>query len=56
MNRDYLGGMVGTFTPIAAVAASTLEQIEVWLRIGGLIVGLIVGLISLYHQLKKFSE
>jgi hypothetical protein len=53
MNRDYLGSVIGTVTPLLAVVTSFQEQIEYWLRISGLVVGLIVGLIGLYHQIKK---
>jgi hypothetical protein len=53
MNKDYISGLVGFATPMIAVITSFQEQIEFWLRISGLVVGLIVGLISLYHQIKK---
>lgn len=53
MNRDYLSSIVGTITPIVAVVTSLQEQIEFWLRISGLIVGLIVGLLGIWNHFRK---
>jgi hypothetical protein len=53
MNKDYLSSIAGTVTPILAVITSLQEQIEFWLRVSGLIVGLLVGLLSLWHHIRK---
>ena len=53
MTRDYLSGIVGFATPMIAVVTSFQEQIEFWLRISGLVVGLLVGLLSLWHHISK---
>ena len=49
-------GAIGTFTSIGSAAVSMVSQLEVYLRIAGLCVGLLVGvvtLISVYHDLRR---
>lgn len=46
-------GIIGTIAPIIAVVASALPQIEQWLRIVSLIVGITVGLFTLYRLFKN---
>ena len=53
MTRDVFHSVVGTFAPILGVITSLQEQIEYGLRISGLVVGLIVGLLSLWQIIKK---
>jgi hypothetical protein len=53
MNKDIYHSAIGTITPMLGVATSLQENIEYSLRISGLVVGLIVGLASLYRILKK---
>ena len=53
MTRDIFHSIAGTFAPILGVITSLQEQLEYGLRISGLVVGLIVGLLSLWQILKK---
>jgi hypothetical protein len=51
--RDLLHGAVGTITPALGVITSMQEQIEWGMRITSLVIGIIVGLLSLRKLLKK---
>ena len=49
-------GALGTFASIGSAAVSMVSHLEVYLRVAGLCVGLLVGiitLISVYHDLRK---
>jgi hypothetical protein len=49
-------GALGTFASIGSAAVSMVSHVEVYLRIAGLCVGLLVGvvtLLSVYHDLRK---
>lgn len=49
-------GIIGTASPILGVITSFQEQLEFWLRFGGLVVGFAVGvltLISLWRGMRK---
>lgn len=46
-------GLLGTGTAGSSIYVSFLPQIEIWLRIASLVVGLIVGVISLRNLLRK---
>ena len=49
-------GALGTFASIGSAAISIVSQLEVYLRVAGLCVGLAVGLvtlISVYHDLRR---
>jgi hypothetical protein len=49
-------GALGTFASIGSAAVSLVSQLEVYLRVAGLCVGLAVGvvtLISVLHDLRK---
>ena len=39
--------------PTLGLITSMQEQFEYWLRVGSLVVGITVGLVSLYRVLKK---
>jgi hypothetical protein len=52
-------GALGTFASIGSAAVSLVSQLEVYLRVAGLIIGLAVGivtLISVLHDLKKKKQ
>lgn len=53
MSKDFLHSTIGTLAPLLGVITSFQEQIEYWLRISGLVVGLLVGLLSLWQLIKK---
>ena len=48
-----LKGIVGTASPVLGVITSLQEQIEWHLRVSSLVVGLLVGLLSLVGMWKK---
>ena len=53
MTRAIFHSVIGTLAPILGVITSLQEQIEYGLRISGLVVGLIVGLLSLWQLIRK---
>jgi hypothetical protein len=53
MIKDIYHSAIGTIAPILGVITSLQEQIEYGLRISGLVVGLIVGLLSLWQIIRK---
>ena len=54
---DYiLKGIIGTVSPILGVITSLQEQIEWTLRVSSLVVGLLVGLISLVGMIRKMRR
>ena len=49
-------GALGTFASLGSAAVSIVSHVEVYLRVAGLCVGLLVGvvtLLSVYHDLRK---
>jgi amino acid permease len=49
-------GVLGTFASLGSAAVSMVSQLEVYLRVAGLCVGLLVGivtLLSVYHDLRR---
>jgi hypothetical protein len=49
-------GALGTFASIGSAAVSLVSQLEVYLRVAGLVIGLAVGvvtLISVLHDLRR---
>ena len=49
-------GALGTFASLGSAAVSMVSHLEVYLRVAGLCVGLLVGvvtLISVYHDLRR---
>jgi xanthine/uracil permease len=53
MNPRVIDSLVGMAAPTMGLITSMQEQFEYWLRIGSLLVGITVGLVSLYRVLKK---
>ena len=51
-----LDTLLGTMAPTIAVAASLQEQMEYWLRIFSLILGIAVAVVSLYRLLFKYKN
>jgi hypothetical protein len=52
-------GALGTFASIGSAAVSLVSQLEVYLRVAGLMVGLAVGvvtLISVLHDLRRKQQ
>jgi hypothetical protein len=54
---DYiLKAIVGVASPVIGVITSLQEQVEWTLRVASLVVGLIVGIMSLVGMIKKFRR
>ena len=51
-----LKGIVGTASPVLGVITSFQEQLEWHLRIASLIIGLLVGLLSLIGMIRKLRK
>jgi ABC-type nickel/cobalt efflux system permease component RcnA len=51
MNGHAFHSLVGTSAPAAAVLIS-FSEVEAWLRIASLILGICIGAVSLYKMLK----
>lgn len=45
-------GLLGVAAPVLGVITSVQEQLEYWLRISSLAVGMLVGLVTLYRILR----
>jgi hypothetical protein len=57
LDIDYiLKAIVGIASPVIGVITSLQEQVEWTLRVASLIVGLIVGIMSLVGMIKKFRR
>ena len=48
-----IDSLVGMAAPVIGLITSMQEQFEYWLRVGSLIVGIAVGLASLYRIVRK---
>jgi len=53
MRHTITHGILGTGFSAGSISVSLLPQVEIWLRIFSLIVGIAVGLISLRNLLSK---
>ena len=53
MNPRIIDSLVGMAAPMLGLITSMQEQFEYWLRVGSLLVGIAVGLVSLYRVIKK---
>ena len=53
INPRFIDSVVGMAAPTLGLITSMQEQFEYWLRVGSLIVGITVGLVSLYRVLRK---
>lgn len=46
-------GAFGSITALLASAASTIEHVDLWLRVATSFIGLIVGVITLVYMVRK---
>ena len=53
INTRIFDSLIGMAAPVIGLVTSMQEQFEYWLRVGSLVVGIAVGLASLYRILKK---
>ena len=53
MNPRIIDSLVGMAAPTLGLITSMQEQFEYWLRVGSLIIGITVGVASLYRLLKR---
>lgn len=49
-------GLLGTTTSIGAALYSLLPQLEMWMRVGSVIVGLVVGLLTLVKLIRDWNH
>ena len=57
IDRDYVSkAIVGTVSPVLGVITSYQEQIEWHLRLASLLVGLLVGIMSLVAMVRKLKR
>ena len=53
INPRIIASLIGMAAPTLGLITSMQEQFEYWLRVGSLVVGIAVGLASLYRLLSK---
>ena len=53
INTKIFDSLIGMAAPVIGLVTSMQEQFEYWLRVGSLVVGIAVGLASLYRILNK---
>ena len=53
MNPRIIDSLVGMAAPMLGLITSMQEQFEYWLRVGSLVVGIAVGVASLYRLLSR---
>lgn len=53
INPRIIDSLIGMAAPTLGLITSMQEQFEYWLRVGSLVVGIAVGLASLYRLLSK---
>tara|TARA_R110002020_G_scaffold13974_1_gene49798 strand:+ start:767 stop:937 length:171 start_codon:yes stop_codon:yes gene_type:complete len=56
MNPRIIDSLIGMAAPTLGLITSMQEQFEYWLRVGSLVVGIAVGLASLYRLLSKYKK
>jgi hypothetical protein len=53
INTRIFDSLIGMAAPVIGLVTSMQEQFEYWLRVGSLVVGIAVGIASLYRLVKK---
>lgn len=53
INTKIFDSLIGMAAPVIGLVTSMQEQFEYWLRVGSLVVGIAVGLASLYRIINK---
>tara|TARA_B100000963_G_scaffold357431_1_gene379622 strand:- start:2034 stop:2198 length:165 start_codon:yes stop_codon:yes gene_type:complete len=53
INTRIFDSLIGMAAPVIGLVTSMQEQFEYWLRVGSLVVGIAVGIASLYRLIKK---
>jgi len=56
INPRIIDSLVGMAAPTLGLITSMQEQFEYWLRVGSLVVGIAVGLASLYRLISKYKK
>ena len=52
-DTTIFNGIIGTTTSLGATAFSLLPQVETWLRISSLVIGLVIAILTLDKILKE---
>tara|TARA_R100001463_G_scaffold98907_2_gene153403 strand:- start:104 stop:268 length:165 start_codon:yes stop_codon:yes gene_type:complete len=53
INTRIFDSLIGMAAPVIGLVTSMQEQFEYWLRVGSLVVGIAVGIASLYRIINK---
>ena len=53
INIRIFDSLIGMAAPVIGLVTSMQEQFEYWLRVGSLVVGIAVGIASLYRLINK---
>ena len=53
INTKIFDSLIGMAAPVIGLVTSMQAQFEFWLRIGSLVVGIAVGVASLYRLIRK---
>lgn len=56
MRETLAKGIVGIAAPISGAAVSISDHVETWLRISSLVVGIAVGIVSLYYLINPRKQ
>lgn len=55
-DNTTLTGIIGTTTSVTGIMVSLMPQIEMGLRLGGLFVSLIAGVLTIIYMYKKINK
>ena len=55
-DNTTITGIIGTGTSITGIMVSLMPQIEMGLRLGGLLVSLIAGVLTIIYMYKKINK
>ena len=53
MKETVVRGIIGVVAPVGGAVISALQSIEAWLRVGSLLVGITVGIVTIWSLIKK---
>lgn len=56
MHRDIILAAASVIAPVVGAVISLVEQVEAWLRVGSMLIGIVTGVISLLILMKKYRR
>lgn len=54
--NQIIKGLFGVVAPVSGLTVSVLAQVEAWLRIGSLLVGISVGIVTLLSIIRGWRK